>query len=86
MSIKNYNSPVAENIVEILNEKGIKQKVFAKKIGISEKVLSDMLNGRRVIKVCEIEKIAIALEVDGNTLLGIRQEVGVSSEALYDKI
>ena len=65
--------PVDYRISGILKEKGLKQLFVAEKIGYTAQELNDMLNGRRLIKICDIPKIANALEVDVNYLFGIKK-------------
>lgn len=73
MKISEYNAPVAENIKAIIEEKGLKQAIIAKRAGCSQQMLSDMLNGRRLIKANDIARISLALGVDANYLLGIKK-------------
>ena len=61
-NIINYNSPVAQNIVKILNEKGLKQKKIAQLAGFSEQSFCDAINGRRILKIAEVKIIASALD------------------------
>ena len=69
MTITECNSPVAENIARIIAEKGLKQVHVSEKAGYSAHWLSDMLNGRKLIKVSDLVRIAAALEVDAKCLL-----------------
>lgn len=69
MTIAECNSPVAENIARIIAEKGLKQVHVSKKAGYSARGLSDMLNGRKLIKVSDLVRIAAALDVDAKYLL-----------------
>lgn len=68
MNIDKYNGLVALNTKKIIRDKGIKQYVIAKKAGYNEKTFSAMLNGRKLIKACDIPPIANALEVTPNEL------------------
>lgn len=68
MDIRKINSRVVENIKRIIKEKGLKKTAVAKKANIKTYEFSDMLNGRRVIKVTDIENIMKALDVDANEL------------------
>lgn len=61
-------STIAENIERIIDEKGYKKKVIAERAGISAQKLSDMLNGRSVIRAEMIPSICQALEVEPNAL------------------
>lgn len=71
MTIAEMNSPVAENITKISNEKGLKQYFIAEKSGINWKTYSDMLNGRCIIKPFQIYAIADALGVTVNEVFGL---------------
>lgn len=68
MDIKELNSPVAENVKRIIAETGIKQIVVAKRIGCTSQELTDMIYGRRIIKINDIPKISSALGVEISTL------------------
>ena len=70
--IEYYNSRVATNVKEVIREKGLKQSAVALKAGFSVQELNDMLNGRKIIKAVDIEKLAIILGVDANRILGIK--------------
>lgn len=71
MSIAVYNEPIAKQISLIIENKGLKKCKVAQRANIPPQMLSEMLNGRRIIKACDIPKIAKALEVDPNDLYGI---------------
>ncbi|MFR6384638.1 MAG: helix-turn-helix domain-containing protein [Lachnospiraceae bacterium] len=73
MQIAEYNTPVAENIVEILKRKGLKQVYIAEKAGYKRQEFNDMLNGRRLIRVNDVVRISSALGVDANYLYGIEK-------------
>lgn len=70
-SIESANGVVPENIKKIIKDKGFKQGAVAKKAGYTEQEFSDMLCGRRLIKVVDIQNIANALEVYTNRLFGV---------------
>ena len=74
MTITECNSPVAENIARIIAEKGPKQVHVSEKAGYSAHGLSDMLNGRKLIKVSDLVRIAAALEVDAKCLLASKRK------------
>lgn len=69
MSILEDNYPVSNKITQFIEKKGMKQVYIAEKAGFTPKELSDMLNGRRLIRVCDIPKLAFALGVTPNDLL-----------------
>lgn len=76
MTIKEANAPIDCNVSVIINKKGLKQVYVAGKAGYTAQELNDMLNGRRLIKVCDIPKIAYALGVDTNCLFEIEKGEG----------
>lgn len=74
MEIADHNKPVAENIMRIIREKGLKQTFVAKNAGYTPQMLNDMLTGRRIIKVSDVVRIYPILGVDVNCLFGIEKE------------
>ena len=64
-------SIVANNTRRIIESRGLKHKVVAKRAGFSERQFSAILTGRRVIKDVDVAAIANALEVSPNTLFGL---------------
>lgn len=68
MRIEEFNAPAAENISKIIESKGLKQVYVAEKVGYKAQELNDMLNGRRLIKVCDVPKLALALGVEINDI------------------
>ena len=78
MSIRNNNQPVADNVVKIISELGLKQRAVAEKAGFEAQTFSDMLNGRRLIKLCDVVLIAEALGVTPNVLYGIKEDKDAS--------
>ena len=59
-----------EAVRSTIKNKGIKNKFVAEKIGISERKLSDILNGRKTIDVDIVCSIIKALGVSPNELFG----------------
>jgi transcriptional regulator with XRE-family HTH domain len=55
---------IAKNILEIRKQKGITQEVIAEAMGLDTAVISNIEKGKRELKVCELEKISKALDVD----------------------
>ena len=76
MQIAECNAPVAKNIAEVIENKGLKQIYIAKKAGYSPQEFNDMLNGRRLIKVNDIARISSVLDVDVNCLYGMEKGEG----------
>ena len=56
MTISEANEPLARGIKVIIAKKGLKNIYVAEKAGFTSQELSDMLNGRRLIKVCDVPK------------------------------
>ena len=63
MTISEANEPLSSGIRVIIAQKGFKNIYVAEKSGFTPQELSDMLNGRRLIKACDIPKLARAMEV-----------------------
>ena len=61
-------SVIASNIARIIDEKGLKQKYVAEKVGITEQTLSNYLACRSGIRADMIPAFCKALEVDPNAL------------------
>jgi transcriptional regulator with XRE-family HTH domain len=55
---------IVKNILKIRKEKGIAQEVIAEALGADTSVISNIENGKRELKVSELEKIAKVLGVD----------------------
>jgi transcriptional regulator with XRE-family HTH domain len=55
---------VVENIINIRREKGISQEFIANALHVDTAVVSNIERGKRELKVCELEIIAKALQVD----------------------
>ena len=61
-------SIVAENIERIINEKGYKKSFVARRAGITTQKLSDMLNGRAIIRAEMVPAFCYVLDVEPNAL------------------
>ncbi len=68
MSVAKANAPFSEGLIKLMEERGVKQVYVAEKAGYTAQELSDMLNGRRLIKACDIPKIAEALGVNSDEI------------------
>lgn len=58
------NEIIGRNILNILNEKDIKQTQLAEKLDITKQTLNKIIHGRRNISIDEIKKICDILCVD----------------------
>ena len=63
MNASKYNIMLPRNIAKTIKELGLKNSAVAEKAGYTSQQLSDMLNGRRIIKPCDILAISDALGV-----------------------
>lgn len=70
LSIAESNNPVSEKMLDLISKKGLKQTYIAEKAGYSPQALSDMVRGRRLIRACDILKIADALNIATDELFG----------------
>lgn len=70
------NYPFDLGLLRIIKEKGLKQVYVAEKAGFKAQELNDMLNGRRLIKLCDIPQLAKVLGVTSDDIYaaGIREE------------
>lgn len=66
--LKIDNSPVSDNVLRIIREKGYKQCAIARKAGYSRQVFGNMVNNNRVIRPQDIKRIADALDVEAGAL------------------
>ena len=65
-------TPISENLKKILDDRGLKQKYLARQMNISERVISNMINKRKMFDEELIISLAEALDVDFNTLFGYK--------------
>ena len=65
------NTVIADNIKNIIAEKGLKQGFVAEKAGLSPTDLSNLLNGRKIIRDDNILSLSMALGVTPNELFGM---------------
>ncbi len=68
MSIAECNAIVPGNVARIIEKSGLKQNAVAERAGFSKQAFSDMLNGRKIIKPCDVIAISDALGVGVNEL------------------
>lgn len=64
MTIAESNAMLAVNIMNAIKAHGMKNTAVAERAGFSAQKFSDMLNGRKIIKPCDILAISKALDVD----------------------
>lgn len=68
MNAERYNAVVPSNIAKLIGARGLKQGAVAERAGYSKQQFSDMLNGRKIIKPCDVLAIASALCVSVDDL------------------
>lgn len=68
MSISEANKPLADGIRVLIIKNGLKNSYIAQKAGYTDQNLSDMLNGRKLIKACDIPRLAYALNVSSDEI------------------
>lgn len=61
-------SAIAQNVKDIIKEKGFKNLYVAEKAGYTKNQFSSMLNGRKLITDVDVMKIAEVLDVSVNEL------------------
>ena len=64
---------VAERLREMIDERGLKQKFIADKIGVSETAFSAMLNGRQQIDVDTFFAIACVLRMSPDEIVAFKK-------------
>lgn len=57
------NKPFASGLKAVITDKGLKHVYVAHEAGMTAQELSDMINGRRLIKVCDMVKLADVLDM-----------------------
>ena len=62
---------IQESIKELIEEKGLSQEKFAKAIGVSQKAVSNWINGIDVPKTSSLLAIYEQFGITPNELLGI---------------
>ena len=63
----NY-ADIISAIKQIISAKGMKQCVVAERAGFSEAELSNILNGRKLLRIEHIPRVASALGIEPNDL------------------
>ncbi len=63
------NVVVANNILDLMKKKNMKQIDLANAIGVTKQIMSKMLNGSRLINIAELHKIADYFDVKMDDLM-----------------
>lgn len=64
MNASSYNAMLPVNIACAIKIRGMKNSAVAERAGYTKQQFSDMLNGRKIIKPCDILAISNAIGVD----------------------
>ena len=63
------NEETLRNIKNIIEQRGYKKKAIAEKMGYKETQFSDLLNGRRTVKLDDIIQLCDILDVEPNDII-----------------
>ena len=77
MKATKANEPFASGLKVIIADKGLKSVYVAHEAGLTAQELCDMMNGRRLIKVCDMVKLAdvLGMAIDDICKMGlVRQD------------
>lgn len=74
MTVAEMNRPVTNNIIRLIEDKGLKNKAVAERAGFSQQNFSEILNGKRIIKICDVNMLANALGVTPGELFQTEEE------------
>lgn len=80
LTISEANFPFPQGIKAIISRKGLKDKYVAEKAGCTKQQLSHILNGRKLLKACDICSLASALEVTLDELYAAGIEAGTEAK------
>jgi transcriptional regulator with XRE-family HTH domain len=70
---KGGENMAAEKLREMINDRGLKQKYIAEKIGVSETALSAMLNGNQKIDVDTFFAIDVILRMSPDEIMAFKK-------------
>jgi transcriptional regulator with XRE-family HTH domain len=68
-NISEWNGTFPQNMRRILEKKCVNQAALARKIGYESREICDILQGRRLVKVVDIQNISDGLDVPIEELL-----------------
>ena len=83
LSISESNGIVVYQLRKALATYGLKQAEVARKAGFTAQEMNDMLAGRRLIRVADIDSILKVIgkpQIDANYLFGMNKEIQVLSD------
>ena len=76
MTISEANNPLAEGLSDLIRERGLNRHFLAEKAGYALEEFDDMLNGRRLIKACDIPCLAYALGIEPDEIFDAGKKAG----------
>lgn len=86
MNATKYNAMLPVNIACEVKARGMKYGAVAERAGFSKQQFSDMLNGRKIIKPCDILAISSALEMDVGELFTDKWQGGANQSILPNEV
>lgn len=86
MNATKYNAMLPINIACEVKARGMKYGAVAERAGFSKQQFSDMLNGRKIIKPCDILAISSALEMDVGELFTDKWQGGANQSILPNEV
>lgn len=86
MNATKYNAMLPINIACEVKARGMKYGAVAERAGFSKQQFSDMLNGRKIIKPCDILAISNALEMDVGELFTDKWQGGANQSILPNEV
>jgi plasmid maintenance system antidote protein VapI len=72
-NISEANGAMPQTIRDIISARGLKMSHVARQAGISPVNFSAMLTGRRLIKIDDVVRLAVTLNVSPNVLFGLEK-------------
>lgn len=70
--LRSATSATAKCVATLIEQSGIKQKILAQKLNISESTMSQKMNGRVDFKISEICLLANFFHISADSLLGLK--------------
>ena len=75
MTHETWKRIFADNLVDILNERGMSQRQLAKDSGVSPAMISEYINGIRMPGLPAVINIAYALDMDVGELVDFDERI-----------
>lgn len=78
-----YNDDFGKRVSALLQDNGLTQRGLAKEVGVTEVAMSRYISGTRIPNGAVVARIAMALHVSADYLLGLE---GIEEDAEYEYI